>query len=37
MPATAFPHLGGYVGRMRAMPSLREVHVREGLSDWIDG
>ena len=33
--ATAFPHLGAYVGRMRAMPSLREVHAREGLTDWI--
>ncbi len=36
-PATAFPHLGAYVDRMRAMPSLREVHAREGLTDWIDG
>ena len=33
--ATAFPHLGAYVARMRAMPSLREVHAREGLTDWI--
>ena len=33
--ATAFPHLRGYVDRMRAMPSLREVHAREGLTDWI--
>ncbi len=33
--ATAFPHLRAYVGRMRAMPSLREVHAREGLTDWI--
>ncbi len=33
--ATDFPHLGAYVGRMRAIPSLREVHVREGLTDWI--
>ncbi len=36
-PATAWPHLGAYVNRMRAMPSLREVHRREGLTDWIDG
>jgi glutathione S-transferase len=37
MPVTAtdFPSLAGYVGRMRTMPSLREVHAREGLSDWI--
>ena len=36
-PATAFPHLRAYVDQMRAMPSLREVHAREGLSDWIGG
>jgi glutathione S-transferase len=36
-PAAAWPHLGAYVNRMRAMPSLREVHAREGLTDWIDG
>jgi glutathione S-transferase len=36
-PATAWPHLGAYVDRMRAMPSLREVHAREGLTDWING
>ncbi|WP_158916544.1 glutathione S-transferase family protein [Caulobacter sp. S45] len=36
-PAAAWPHLGAYVARMRSMPSLREVHVREGLADWIDG
>ncbi len=35
--ATAFPHLAGYVARMRTMPSLREVHAREGLDDWING
>ena len=35
--ATVFPHLRAYVDRMRAMPSLREVHAREGLTDWIDG
>ena len=39
MPVTAtnFAHLRAYVDRMRAMPSLREVHAREGLTDWIDG
>lgn len=36
-PAAAWPHLGAYISRMRAMPSLREVHTREGLTDWIDG
>jgi glutathione S-transferase len=36
-PATAWPHLKAYLDRMRAMPSLREVHAREGLADWIDG
>ncbi len=35
-PATDFPHLGAYVRRMRTMPSLREVHAREGLTDWIN-
>jgi glutathione S-transferase len=36
-PATAWPHLKAYVDRMRAMPSLIEVHRREGLDDWIGG
>ena len=36
-PATAWPNLGGYLDRMRQRPALREVHVREGLTDWIDG
>lgn len=35
MPATGFPHLAPYVHRMRQMPSLREVHAREQLTDWI--
>jgi glutathione S-transferase len=35
VPATEFPHLARYIGRMRAMPSLREVHSREKLTDWI--
>ena len=39
MPKTAiaWPHIDAYLTRMRAMPSLREVHAREGLTDWIDG
>jgi glutathione S-transferase len=36
-PATDWPHLRPYIDRMRAMPSLREVHAREGLTDWIEG
>ncbi|MGZ8370241.1 MAG: glutathione S-transferase family protein [Caulobacteraceae bacterium] len=36
-PATEWPHLRAYIGRMRAMPSLRDVHRREGLTDWIGG
>lgn len=36
-PATAWPHVKAYVDRMRARPGLREVHAREGLTDWIDG
>ena len=34
-PASDWPHLHAYMRRMRAMPSLREVHAREGLTDWI--
>jgi glutathione S-transferase len=36
-PATAWPNIARYLARMRAMPSLREVHARERLTDWIDG
>ncbi|CAN5407799.1 glutathione S-transferase family protein [soil metagenome] len=36
-PATTWPNIARYLSRMRAMPSLREVHAREGLTDWIDG
>ena len=36
-PATTWPNIARYLARMRAMPSLREVHAREGLTDWIDG
>lgn len=34
-PATAWPNLKRYIDRMRARPGLREVHVREGVTDWI--
>lgn len=34
--ATAWPNIAAYLTRMRAMPSLREVHAREGLTDWIN-
>lgn len=36
-PATDWPHVRSYVERMRRMPSLIEVHAREGLNDWIGG
>jgi glutathione S-transferase len=36
-PATTYPDLKRYVDRMRQMPSLRAVHAREGVTDWIDG
>ena len=37
LPRTAmeWPHLKAYVERMRAMPSYRETHNREGLQGWI--
>jgi glutathione S-transferase len=34
-PAESWPHLGDYLARMKQRPSLREVHAREGLTDWI--
>lgn len=34
-PATAWPHLSGYIARMKTRPGLREVHARESLSEWI--
>lgn len=34
-PATHFPHVLAYVNRMRSLDSLKEVHAREGLTDWI--
>lgn len=36
-PATAWPNLKGYLDRIRQRPALREVHAREGLTDWING
>ncbi len=35
-PATRWPSLAAYIGRMRARPGLREVHAREGVTDWIN-
>lgn len=35
--ATDWPKLRAYIDRMRALPSLREVHAREGLTEWIGG
>lgn len=34
-PATQWPDLARYVTRLRAMPSYRETHDREGLEGWI--
>lgn len=34
-PARAFANVAAYELRMKAMGSLREVHRREGLTDWI--
>ena len=35
-PATHWPHVAAYIQRMRARPALREVHAREGVTDWIN-
>jgi len=35
-PAPSWSRVGAYVDRMRRDPGLREVHRREGLTDWID-
>jgi glutathione S-transferase len=35
-PASDWPNLGPYLARMKKRPGLREVHAREGLTDWID-
>lgn len=36
-PATAWPNLKRYLDTIRQRSALREVHAREGLTDWIDG
>ncbi len=36
-PAGAWANIAAYLKRMKAMPSLREAHEREGLTDWIGG
>jgi glutathione S-transferase len=35
-PATAWPNVAAWLGPLRARTALREVHVREDLSDWIN-
>lgn len=35
-PATSWPNIATYLTTMRARPALREVHAREGITDWID-
>ena len=35
-PATAWPNIAAYLRVMRARPALREVHLREGVTDWIN-
>jgi glutathione S-transferase len=35
-PAATWPNIARYLSTMRAMPSLREVHAREDLTDWIN-
>ena len=36
-PATAWPNVARYVDAIRQDEGLRDVHRREGLTDWIDG
>ncbi|WP_454715239.1 glutathione S-transferase family protein [Caulobacter segnis] len=36
-PATAWPNLKRYLDTIRQRPALRDVHAREGLTDWING
>lgn len=36
-PASAWPNIAVYLQHIRRTPSLRQVHAREGLTDWIDG
>lgn len=35
-PATAWPNIAVWLTAMRARPALREVHAREGVTDWIN-
>lgn len=35
-PAAAWPNIATYLKAMRARPGLREVHAREGITDWIN-
>lgn len=35
-PATSWPNIATYLKAMRARPGLREVHAREGVTDWIN-
>ncbi len=34
-PADRWPHIGAYVARMKMRDGLKEVHRREGLTEWI--
>lgn len=34
-PAQTWPNVGKYIARMKEMKSLKEVHAREGLTEWI--
>jgi glutathione S-transferase len=33
-PATSWPHLSGYIQRLRARPTFTELNAREGLTEW---
>lgn len=35
-PASEWPNIAAYLNHMRARPALREVHAREGVTDWIN-
>jgi glutathione S-transferase len=37
VPATSYRNIAAYLERMRKMPSLRLVHQKEELTEWIDG
>lgn len=34
--AAAWPHVATWLKTMKARPALRDVHVREGVTEWID-